>query len=385
MLDNLDDIPWSELEHAYGSAGDIPNVLRAVVSSDPAQRSWAQDMLDMGPFHQGSIYSCTPFVVHVLLQIVQEEGTADLPWILEYVSQVLAAALFVLSTSEPPSQDPEQAFAAQILVEIRAQWPLLFSMLEHVDPHVRLALLRLLVLLKADLPHLETVMAEMLTVETDESIRPALVFCSSLVAGSAPLPLVQRMLETTAESPLVRIASGFGLIAAEKERIADEALAAFCEAIVDHFAALDRFEDIYAEYLTPLGAPLGKERLLDCLQQRWSLNQRSQIILALLSIYAQLPVARSGGIRIGSGYYLEAMVRLAYPDGKLTPETTIRDLSDIQRRVLEAFQQYDMPSTKWNHYTLHSDYRLLLGFDFQSETDYLEFMSGERSAQRTNR
>jgi hypothetical protein len=385
MVDSLDDIPWSSLEHAYGDAGDIPDLLRALVSRDPDQRERAQGMLDMGPFHQGSIYSCTPFVVRVVLQIAHEKDAADLPWILQYVSRVLAAALLFLSSSEPPTEDPERAFAAQILVEIRAQWPLLLSMVEHPDVHVRLALLRLLVLLKADLPHVETVMAEKLTVETDEPLRAALVFCSSLVADNAPLPPVQRMLETTTESPVVRIAAGFGLIAAVKEHIADEALAAFCEVIVDQFAALDRFEDIYAEYLTPLGAPLGKDRLLECLQQRWSLNQRSRITLALLSIYAQLPMARSGGIRVGSGYYLEAMVHVGYPDGKLAPETTIRDLNDIQRRILEAFQQYDMPSIKWNVYSLHSDYRLLLGFDFRSETDFLDFMSGERSAQHTKR
>src|SRR5215469_10641152 len=173
MLDSLDDIPWSSLEHAYGDAGDIPNLLRALVSRDPDQREWAQDMLDMGPFHQGSIYSCTPFVIRVLLQIGHEKDAADLPWILQYVSRVLAAAIFVLSISEPPPEDPDRAFATQILVEIRAQWPLLLSLLEHPDVHVRLALLRLLVLLKADLPHLNTVLAENLNAETDESTRAA--------------------------------------------------------------------------------------------------------------------------------------------------------------------------------------------------------------------
>jgi len=56
MLDDLDRIPWSTLEHAYGAAGDVPDILRAMVSSDPDKREWAEDMLDMGPFHQGSLY-----------------------------------------------------------------------------------------------------------------------------------------------------------------------------------------------------------------------------------------------------------------------------------------------------------------------------------------
>jgi len=72
-------------------------------------------------------------------------------------------------------------------------------------------------------------------------------------------------------------------------------------------------------------------------------------------------------------------VRLAFSEGGLSPETTIRDLNDTQRRILEAFQQYDMPSIKWNVYGPF-DYRTTLGFDFRSESDYLDFMSGERSA-----
>ncbi len=379
MLDSLDHIPWSTLEHAYGDAGDIPNLIRALVSSDPDQRAWAQEMLDMGPFHQGSLYSCTPFVVRVLLQLVQEKDAADLPWILQYVSRVLAAAISYLPVPEPLTPDPEQAHAAQILVEIRAQWPLLLSMLEHPDGHVRLALLRLLVLLRADLPHVESVLAEKLSVEIDESLRAALVFCSSLVADEGSLPAVQGVLEEATESPLVRIAAGFGLIAAVKEHIADEALTAFCGVIASHFVALDWFEDIYADYLTPLGAPLDKDRLLECLQHEWSPDQRGQIVQALLSIYAQLPAAQAFGVRVGSGYYLETMVRLAFSEGGLSPETTIRDLNDTQRRILEAFQQYDMPSIKWNAYGPF-DYRTTLGFDFRSEADFLDFMSGERSA-----
>jgi hypothetical protein len=381
MLDSLDRIPWSTLEHAYGDAGDIPNLIRALVSSDLDQREWAQEMLDMGPFHQGSLYSCTPFVVRVLLQLVQEKDVADPSWILQYVARVLAAAISFLPISEPLTPDLEEAHAAQILVEIRAQRPLLLSMLEHPDGHVLLALLRLLVLLRADLPHLESVLVEKLTVEADESLRTALVFCLSLVADHSSLPPVQGILEETTESPLVRIAAGFGLIAAVKEHIADKALTAFCGVIANHLVALDRFEEIYADYLTPLGAPLGKERLLECLQHGWSPHQRGQIVHALPSIYAQLPTAQSFGVRVGYAYYLETMLRIAFPEGRLSSEATIRDLNDIQRRILEAFQQYDLPAITWNVYG-PSDYRTLLGFDFRSEADFLDFMSGKRFAQQ---
>jgi hypothetical protein len=385
MLDDLDRIPWSTLEHAYGNAGDIPDILRAMTSSDSDRRAWAEDMLDMGPFHQGSLYSCTPYVVGVLLQLVQEEESPETAWIVEYVSRVVDAALWRGAVSEPHAPDPDQelelAYAAQILAEVRLYWPLVMSLLEHPDGQIRLALLRLLVLLQSDVPHLENVLAERLTAEPDDALRAATVFCFCLVADPTHLSPVQRMLEQGTESPMIRIAAGFGLIAALKEEVADSALAAFCEVIVNEEAALDAFEELYAEKLSPLGAPAGKDRLLDCLLQAWSSSQRSQLVQALLRIYSRLPLARSIGIRVGSGYYFNAMVQLAFPDGQLAPETTIRDLTDLQRRVLEAFQQYDMPSTQWNHYG-PTDYRWTLGFDFRSEADFLAFMAGARPAKQ---
>ncbi len=121
MLAGLDEIPWSTLKHAYGDAGDMPDLIRAVTSSDPDERAVAQDMLGMGAFHQGSLYSCTPFVVRFLLQIVQERDAPDKPWILQYVSRVLASARDLLAgpddvpDAEDSASDSDTAIAEQVV------------------------------------------------------------------------------------------------------------------------------------------------------------------------------------------------------------------------------------------------------------------------------
>jgi len=385
MLDNLDQIPWSTLEHAYGDAGDIPNLIRAMVSTDPDEREWAQDMLEMGPFHQGSIYSCTPFVVRFLLLIMQDQDAVEKPWILRYVSRVLAVALHYLSYPEIQTQDPEYAFAEQILFEIQSQMPALLSMFDNPDVQVRMSLLRLLGLLKGDLPNVEQTLAERLNVETDESMRAALAFCLSLTAARSSLPLIQPILAKATESPMVRIAAGFGVISALKERTPEDVVMAFCAVIANNYDSLDRFERVYQTYLAPLGARGEYDRLLECLWYGLSEQQKDEIVRALLSLYAQLPTVHGFGRRIrkGSGYYFETMVRLAFGKSEMPPETTIRDLNDTQRRILEAFQQYAMPSIEWNVYN-HFDYRTILGFTFKSESDFLDFMAGERPARYTN-
>lgn len=386
MLDGIDQIPWSTLEHAYGDAGDIPDLIRALLSSDPDDREQAQDMLDMGPFHQESLYSCTPYVVRFLIQMAQESVVYDKPWILQYVSRVLASALFRLSDPEMLELDPEELlleseenYARQVVLEIQPHLPQLLRFIDDLDALVRLAVLRLLMLMIADLPHLGQVLANRLAIESGEPFRGALIFCLGLLVDSDTLAPIVETLDKATESPLVRIAAGFSVIAALQEHIPDNVVAAFCSVIAGNYDALDDFQDMYAEYLAPLGAPRGKDRLLECLPDELSAHQKHQIIRALQHIYAQLPASASFGIRIGSGYYLDTMVRLAFPHGKLAPETTVHDLTDTQRGVLVAFQRYDMPAVRWNVYQIN-DYRTVLGFNFRSETDFLDFMAGKRSA-----
>jgi HEAT repeat protein len=40
-LSDLDNVDWSSLQHAYGSAEDVPALIRSLVSSDPEVRKQA--------------------------------------------------------------------------------------------------------------------------------------------------------------------------------------------------------------------------------------------------------------------------------------------------------------------------------------------------------
>jgi hypothetical protein len=60
QVDELDQVSWSELRHAYGSAEDVPDVLRLV-----AEGSWSP--IYDGLIHQDDYYDATveavPFLV----------------------------------------------------------------------------------------------------------------------------------------------------------------------------------------------------------------------------------------------------------------------------------------------------------------------------------
>jgi len=69
MLQGLDDVPWADLEHAYGSAADVPDLLRRLLDPDPKTRWATLRTLYGNVFHQGTRYPATPYVVPFLLEM----------------------------------------------------------------------------------------------------------------------------------------------------------------------------------------------------------------------------------------------------------------------------------------------------------------------------
>ncbi|WP_229398931.1 hypothetical protein [Micromonospora okii] len=77
MLDGLDDIDWPRLGHAYGSATDVPDQLRALRSPDRRARQAALRGLFANIFHQGSRYEASAYAVPFLLELVADPATPD--------------------------------------------------------------------------------------------------------------------------------------------------------------------------------------------------------------------------------------------------------------------------------------------------------------------
>ncbi|MDW5326577.1 hypothetical protein [Plantactinospora sp. KLBMP9567] len=77
MLERLDDIDWERLGHAYGSAEDVPEQIRALRSPDAAIREKARWQLYGNIFHQGSRYEATAYAVPFLLELLADPATAE--------------------------------------------------------------------------------------------------------------------------------------------------------------------------------------------------------------------------------------------------------------------------------------------------------------------
>ncbi|MGW4381197.1 HEAT repeat domain-containing protein [Kitasatospora sp. NPDC004531] len=85
LLAGLDDIDWAALGHAYGSAEDVPALLRAACGADEKARDSAFRRLFGNIFHQGTRYSASPFAVPFLVRIAvagPPDARIDALWLL---------------------------------------------------------------------------------------------------------------------------------------------------------------------------------------------------------------------------------------------------------------------------------------------------------------
>src|SRR5687768_3146037 len=72
MLSGLDAIDWESLEHAYGAAGDFPELLRTIASGSTDDVHEGLDALVGAGWHQGGIWpamvAAVPFLVEIALE-----------------------------------------------------------------------------------------------------------------------------------------------------------------------------------------------------------------------------------------------------------------------------------------------------------------------------
>ncbi len=76
-LRGLNDVPWARLQHAYGSAVDVPNQIRALVADDADARNAAFEGLFSNVWHQGTVYEATIYALPYLIEILRTGSCPD--------------------------------------------------------------------------------------------------------------------------------------------------------------------------------------------------------------------------------------------------------------------------------------------------------------------
>jgi hypothetical protein len=146
-LSDLDEIPWTELRHAHGSAEDIPDLLRAL--ADPFG-DWDQTLDELfgdNLLHQGTCYSATapalPFLPRMITSgALPAEQRLDLyVWLLvaadRWADGLLADADRAAAEGRPPQPG---AWSLDVHFTVDEQVPALLTRWKTEPPAVRFVL-----------------------------------------------------------------------------------------------------------------------------------------------------------------------------------------------------------------------------------------------------
>gem|GEM_PF-5802688 len=92
MFEKLESINWAALEHAYGSADDVPGQMRNLVSADIEERQEALAFFWGEVIHQGTVCSSAPYAIQFLLEVIVSPSGANRAELLELICAYASAS-----------------------------------------------------------------------------------------------------------------------------------------------------------------------------------------------------------------------------------------------------------------------------------------------------
>lgn len=92
MFAGLQEIDWASLEHAYGSAEDVPSLLQSLAADDAAERESALDEFYRAVHHQGNVYDSTVACLPFLFELAANALGAGRAQIIGLIASIGAAA-----------------------------------------------------------------------------------------------------------------------------------------------------------------------------------------------------------------------------------------------------------------------------------------------------
>ncbi|MFJ3898464.1 HEAT repeat domain-containing protein [Streptomyces sp. NPDC090083] len=182
MFTGIDEVGWASLRHAYGSAEDVPALLRALASTDPVERATALDGMYDAVHHEGIVYDATLACVPFLFALAACEQVADRGGLVELLTSI--------GRGHGPEEGAENEggtdagrgrtttdadrSGAAAHAEVRARAEVFVSLLGDRDPDVRRAAAEALVRFLAQPPRVLSLLRQRITVERDDRVLLAL-------------------------------------------------------------------------------------------------------------------------------------------------------------------------------------------------------------------
>ncbi|TDB95578.1 HEAT repeat domain-containing protein [Actinomadura sp. 7K534] len=228
MFSGLHDIDWSSMEHAYGSADEVPALLRALRSSDAEERRKALGRFHGAVHHQGDVYPCTTASLPFLFELADDVTTPDRADIVELLVSIGSEALGRCDGPYGASEAHVEAVAA-----MRSRAETLIRFAGDPDVRVRRAVIPGLGSFIDDVDRASTVLRDRLSAEP--GIVEQLLVTEAMAAMALRLPeraeaqamaWFAELAADRAVAPQIRLAAVVQRARCGPDRIGDDTIAA---------------------------------------------------------------------------------------------------------------------------------------------------------------
>ncbi|MFD5075054.1 HEAT repeat domain-containing protein [Streptomyces sp. NPDC058371] len=229
MFTGIDEVDWASMAHAYGSAEDVPELLRGLMSPRPEERERALDGMYGAVHHQGDVYDSTLACIPFLFALIARGDLKDRGEVVELLVSIGGGAQD--PGDSPGARDgtgaddrPVNGNYAMARTAVRAGAAVFAALVEDPDPQVRRAVPTALVRFADDPARVLGLLRGRIEEEADARVRPALteglgLFARLYPGVAAPAVACLAELSTAAGDPGLRLAALGQLAGCAPERL----------------------------------------------------------------------------------------------------------------------------------------------------------------------
>ncbi len=170
---SVSQLPWNKLSSANGTCGHYPEVFKDLVSDDPKKREGAYWQLDNHAVLQGEIYEVAPYVVDILVGVLQScQSCSGRARIYEFLIEIaygdaMASAISCYPGKEVPLKEACNLALGQGI-------DIYLTDLEHEHREVRLKVSHLLLAYAGALKNKVAFLKNRIILESDQEVKEVL-------------------------------------------------------------------------------------------------------------------------------------------------------------------------------------------------------------------
>lgn len=334
MLETLNSVPWGELEHAYGKASDVPDLLRALASPEQKIYEDAINNLWSSVTHQGTVYSSTAYVVPFFCELLEAPEVQNKPALFYYLTKIAHGASYIdvhvqekerRETPEMQKQIAEELSWVQAAsTAVSNGYATYLRLLQSSDPTIRASAAYTLYCCRSHAAEVVPVMKQYLAKEEAQPVCACLLFSLGLLLRNDEAQFLAQVVQE-AEDPLIRITAAMGCAFAMKEQTNREVLSVLLQGYELSPTVKEQFSEL------PF-ADIDLDAYISTFLRCIGLSISPLVVPTLIR-----------AVRHSNGWngltLVPNLLSFAFEDKKITRNMTVSDLSDLQRDALTAIYE----------------------------------------------